>query len=104
VELEIRVALLEQAHRVLEERVDELEAEVITGEGLPANRLSMRSRLHLLEGAKAAQSAAESAVSALKSDAHANRADRRASLATWLTVFNAAIAGAAVLFSIFHHG
>jgi hypothetical protein len=82
-ELATRVALLEQRTEAIAEQLDELEEE----------RLSLRQRVHVLEGTRAAESAAAAAVSALKADRHAVQAGH-------LTRINAIAATGAVLVAI----
>lgn len=84
-----RLAALEAVLERLEERLDAVEAEVTTGEGI-SPRLSVRSRLHHLESDSAARSAAGAALSALK-------AERRADRNVRLTKINIAVAACAII-------
>lgn len=70
-----RLAAVETILESLSERLDSLDAEITTGEGLSPRR-SVRSRLHQLESDNAAKSAAEAALSALKAERRADRNSR----------------------------
>lgn len=80
-----RVAAIETLARQHEQRLDNIESEVTTGEGI-SPRLPLRTRMHSIEGARAAESAAQAALSAM-------RAGQRADRNVQLTKLNVALVG-----------
>jgi hypothetical protein len=73
-DLDRRLTRLEDRVTNLAAGLEDLEREVVTGDG-PGGRRSIRTRLHDLEGAQAAKSAAESALSAVKAEKRATNTE-----------------------------
>jgi hypothetical protein len=96
-----RVTRLEEQVEALERITARLVAEVDTGEGL-APRKPLRTRVHDLESTNAAENAARAALSAVKSERHAQHADKGQRVALYLTGFNIVIALTLGLLALFH--
>lgn len=84
-----RLAALETLAQEARDRLDQLEAEVVTGEGI-GPRLPLRSRVHNIESDRAAANAAHAALDALRSARRADQSRR-------LTYVNVALAAAAII-------
>jgi hypothetical protein len=95
-----RVTRLEEQVKTLERTTAWLVAEVDTGEGL-GERLPLRTRVHNLEGIEAAENALKSALSAMKSERHAQHADKGQRVALYLTGLNILVAIALGLLAVF---